>query len=183
MFDIAWSGLTPTDTTYWGTLYQVNVGDPATYNGMLEYEVQNWNTSNASIRRFELMFDASLFTSQVAISGTPTGWELGVDSGASGAILIWGRTNTNAILPGQSLNGFLVDFTTNQTTPASSSKFVQAYDVYQLTAQTWDPDNNVFVESGSGQHGKGITTPVPEPASMLLLGMGVLGLVALRKKT
>jgi len=170
-FDIAWSGQTPVDTTIWETPYQTNSGDANTYNGMIEYNVFNWGSSPASIRRFEVMFDAApygVFTNQVAISGTPVGWTVGVDTGEQGTLILWGVTDSNPILPGTSLRGFLVDFNTNLTTPTSLAKFVQAYDVYEVTGI---------------QHGKGITTPVPEPTSMMLLGMGVLGLFGLRKKT
>ena len=170
VFDIAWSGQMPNDTTYWGTPYQVNGGDLAAYDGMFEYNVVNWNTSIASISRFEVWFPASIYTQRVTIQGTPTGWDLGVNSGPSGAILIWGATTSNPILPGQSLDGFLVDFTTTLPTPNSLVNFVQAYDVYENSNK-------------SGDSGKGTTTPVPEPTSMMLLGMGVLGLFGLRKKT
>lgn len=182
IFDIAWNGQTPVDTTYWGTPYQTNVGDSTSYNGMFEYQVSNWSTSTAAIRRFELMFPTSVFTSQVAILGTPAGWDLGVDTGASGSLLIWGRTNTNAILPGQSLDGFLVDFTTNQSTPAGLNNFIQAYDVYQLTVPFTNPDTGLVMENGAGDHGKGMTAPVPEPATMAMLGMGILGLFGLKRK-
>lgn len=172
-FDIAWSGLIPTDTTYWGTAYQKNIGDLTGYDGMFEYQVNNWGTSSASIRRFEVFFPSSLFTSQAAITGSPVGWDLGINSGSSGSIIIWGITTSNPILPGQSLNGFLVDFNTAIPTPTGLEQFVQAYDVYE-TNNRW-----------GGDWGKGITTPVPEPTSMMLLGMGILGLVgfSLRRKT
>jgi hypothetical protein len=176
VFDIAWSGMAPVDTTWWGTQYQVNPGDQAAYDGMLEYEVTNWSSSTASIRRFELMFPAELFTSQVAILGTPAGWDVGVDTNASGSLMIWGRSNTNEILPGQKLGGFLVDFSTDVVTPGDVSQFAQAYDVY---ARTYVIDGEEFL---SAQHGKGITTPVPEPMTVSMLGLGILGLFGLRKR-
>lgn len=172
VFDIAWSGQNPVDTTIWGTAYQTNLLDANIYNGMIEYSVFNWASSPASIRRFEVMFDTApygVFTNQVAVLGTPSGWTVGFDSGEQGTLMMWGISDGNPILPGTGLNGFLVDFNTNLATPTDLSKFVQAYDVYEVTGI---------------QHGKGITTPVPEPASLMLLGagVGILGLLKLRKK-
>jgi hypothetical protein len=168
VYDIAWSGQTPNDTTTWGTPYQVNPGDPKTYDGMFEYEVRNWSTSPAAIRRFEIFFP-SVFTDSVAIQGSPVGWDLAVDYGASGDLWVWGVTQSNPILPGQNLNGFLVDFSTTKPMP---KEFNLAYDVYAN-----------YDKSGWGLSGKGITSPVPEPSSMMLLGMGILGLFGLKRKS
>lgn len=133
------------------------------------YTINNLPSSTAKITWWHVFYDTDL-TSSITQTGIPTGWtsdgvgsnDSGTPTGVYSTKVQWGSddVNTYRLLPGESMSDFEYTFKwAGETIPG-----VQHY------------------EAGNGSSESGTTTPVPEPSSVLLLSMGILGLFGLRKK-
>ena len=128
------------------------------------YSVTN-NSMSSSIEEFTIYFDLGLYEN-LAVGSTPTEWDAIViqPDPALGDGFYDALALVTGIAPGATVSGFSVSFDWLVAGIPGSQLF-----------EVVDPITFDILDSGN-------TAPVPEPATLLLLGSGLIGLIGIGKK-
>lgn len=130
------------------------------------YEYSLTNTSSASIFEFSIFFEDASFSS-LAVGSTPANWDSIVvqpDVGLGSDGFVDSLSLSGGLAPGGTLSGLSVTFSSLGVTPGA-----QRFTVV-------DPNTFETIESGITIPA-GVTTPIPEPSSLALLGVGLFALI------
>ena len=113
-------------------------------------------------------------------TSSPTGWTFTQTTSAGfGFGLRWRAPVAQELAPGASLNGFI--FTTT-TTPAELAG-LSIFGSHPPVGTTFVYEHSFTGLTSSGGSATFVANPVPEPASMAVLGLGVLCFIRRRRKS
>jgi hypothetical protein len=151
----------------------VDNGDGTTTVSNLEYEFNiSYVDSDAGVNFFSIQFESDVFASVGTISGIdPADWSVVASPSPSGNL--YEIASAGTVLGSGDTFSFVVDSLIIQNDALTSPTL---WDEGQIWAQ------KVSAQDTKGNSGPNSTVPVPEPATMLLFGLGVFGLGAVARK-
>ena len=189
----------PFTSTGWVDPNYSNSWNPATLSGTARYYFY-WDNPTVSVNQANIEFEGDIFNLAVLDASdftvvAPGGWATNMYSEVPG-VYHWSLSSGTGITTAQ--DPIMVDV---NYTLLSQSRFYSGDNVAAGESQQWDWLESQGANSAWSQkyelaqtvdvpgYGKltlnssgGSTAPVPEPATMSLLGMGILGLFGLRRK-